>query len=366
MEELNRQLPYTGVFSHDKLRLARCAAGRSLAEIGEILGVTRQYAHKLEVNGIPSTQQLVTLSEALGVSSDFFYSPRRSCIELEQCHFRSVRASTLTIKKSIAAQVELFELLIDELDKEISFPPVAFQMIEEPLTSIDRVEQIAEQFRRDQGLGLGPISSVSRLAEKVGVLVVSVVDADDRVDAFSLHNKRPLIVRNTAKMNPCRQRFDVAHELGHLIMHQGMETGCHDTENQANAFASALLMPRSSFAGEFPAMRGQYLNWSALSELKLRWKVSFKALIYRAQTLHLISPEQAKSGFTYLNRNGFTKHESLDEKIQMEQPILVQRAIDLLDYGTWRTALRSAGLTSETVAKRYLLKGPSAPLLLVS
>ncbi|WP_122673020.1 ImmA/IrrE family metallo-endopeptidase, partial [Pseudomonas viridiflava] len=95
--------------------------------------------------------------------------------------------------------------------------------------------------------GLGPISSMTKLAEKVGVLVVNLADVDERVDAFSLFNKRPLIVRSTAKSSPGRQRFDLAHELGHLVMRQGIETGCRRTEDQANQFASALLMPRASF-----------------------------------------------------------------------------------------------------------------------
>lgn len=366
MDNRTHQLPLGDVFSPEKLRLARCAAGRSLAEIGEILGVTRQYAHKLEVTGAPSPQQLILLSQALGVSTEFFHSPRRASVELEQCHFRSVKSSTQALKKSIAAQVELFEMLIDELDEEIAFPPVSFRMIEEPLEGGDAIEHVAEQFRRDHGLGLGPISNMTRLVENLGVLVVNIADADDRIDAFSLHNKRPLIVRNTAKMNPCRQRFDLAHELGHLIMHQGVETGCRDSEDQANAFASALLLPRSSFAGEFPATRGKNLNWKALGELKLRWKVSFKALIYRAQTLDLISPDQARTGFTYLSRHGFTKHEELDDGIKMEPPMLVQRAIDLLDHATWKAMLRSTGLLPDTVTTRYLLRGPSSHLSLVT
>lgn len=263
-------------------------------------------------------------------------------MELEQCHFRSVRASTQTIKKSIAAQVELFELLIDELDKEIAFPPVSFKMFEEPLTGVDVIEQVAERFRKDQGLGLGPISSMTRLAEKVGVLVVRIADADDRVDAFSLYNKRPLIVRNTAKMNPCWQRFDLAHELDHLVLHRYRDR-----------------LPR--FREPSQPVRERPAN----AQIQLCWKVSFKALIYRAGTLDLITHEHAKSGFTYLNRNGFTKHEDLDDEIPMELPALVQRAIDLLDYASWRKILRAAGLTSNTVVERYLLRVPASPLSLV-
>ncbi|NWB51100.1 ImmA/IrrE family metallo-endopeptidase [Pseudomonas gingeri] len=365
MNDRTGLLPLGDEFSPDKLRLARCAAGRSLAEIGELLGVTRQYAHKLEVNAVPSRAQLARLCEILGVHESFFFAPRRGSVELEQCHFRSVRASSQTLKKTIAAQVEMFELLIDELDKEVAFPTVSFSMLEEPVSGIGKIEQVAEKFRREQGLGIGPLSSVTKLAEKVGVLVVNLADADDKVDAFSLFNKRPLIVRNTAKVNPCRQRFDLAHELGHLIMHQGIETGCRHTEDQANQFASALLMPRASFAAEFPPMRGKYLNWSALKELKLRWKVSFKALIYRAQSLDLLTAEQAKSGFTYLNRKGFTKHEEFDELIPMESPMLVQRAINLLDYSSWKRVLTASGLASDTVSMQYMIEVPVSPLRLV-
>lgn len=358
-------LPLGDEFSPDKLRLARCATGLSLADIGEKLDVTRQYAHKLEVNAIPSPQQLKVLSEILGVQVHFFFTPRRSSVELEQCHFRSLRSSTQTLKKTIAAQVEMFELLVDELDKEIAFPAVDFKAFDGAIDDPRKIEQVAEKFRREQGLGLGPISSVTKLAEKIGVLVVDLNAADEKVDAFSLYNKRPLIVRSTAKVSPGRQRFDLAHELGHLVMHQGIETGCRLTEEQANQFASAFLMPRASFAAEFPAMRGRYLNWSALKELKLRWKVSFKALIYRARSLDLLTAEQAKSGFTHLSRKGFTKGEDFDELIPMEYPALVQRAIDLLDYSTWRRILGDSGLTSSLVTDRFLLKVPSSPLRLV-
>ncbi|WP_285425356.1 XRE family transcriptional regulator [Pseudomonas sp. efr-133-TYG-103a] len=365
MNDTTGLLPLGDEFSPDKLRLARCASGRSLAEIGELLGVTRQYAHKLEINSIPNPGQLKQLCEILNVKESFFFVPRKSGVELEQCHFRSVRASTQTLKKTIAAQVEIFELLVDELDKEVAFPSVDFLAIEEPVTGAGKIEQVAERFRREQGIGLGPLSSVTKLAEKIGVLVVNLADADDRVDAFSLFNKRPLIVRNTSKVNPGRQRFDLAHELGHLVMHQGVETGCRETEEQANQFASALLMPRASFAAEFPAMRGKYLNWPALKDLKLRWKVSFKALIYRARALDLLTADQAKSGFTYLARKGFTKHEEFDELIPMESPLLVQRAIDLLDFSTWSRVLAGAGLTRQMVENQFMLKVPASPLRLI-
>lgn len=113
-------------------------------------------------------------------------------------------------------------------------------------------------------------------------------------------------------------------------------------------------------------MRGRYLNWQALKELKLRWKVSFKALIYRGRALDLLTAEQAKSGFTHLSRKGFTKFEEYDDLLPLEVSMLVQRALDLLDYATWKKVLVASGLTSEWVGGRYLLNVPVSPLRLVS
>jgi hypothetical protein len=82
--------------------------------------------------------------------------------------------------------------------------------------------------------------------------------------------------------------------------------------------------------------------------------------------LDLLTADQAKSGFTYLARKGFTKSEEFDELIPMESPLLVQRAIDLLDYATWNRILADAGLTTQLVEKQFMLKVPASPLRLVS
>lgn len=353
-------------FCHEKLRLARLASGKSFVDIGELLGVTRQYAHKLEVDASPSDHQLTLLAKELMVSESFFFTTRKRVLELEQCHFRSVRTSTQTLKKMIASQVEIFEGFIEKLEEEVAFPDVNILDIgSEDIDNVDKIERIAENFRRSLDIGLGPLSNITKLAEKIGILVVNVAEVDDRVDAFSIFNGRPLIIRNTSKANPCRLRFDIAHEIGHLILHQGVETGCRLTEQQANQFASALLMPRVSFASEFPRMRGRYLNWDALTTMKLRWKVSYKALIYRANILGLLSQEQAKSGFTYLSRHGFTKGEEYDDQITIEQPSMVQRAIDLLDYLTWKQILNKSGLSDRAISSRYLLNTPKPHLQIV-
>jgi Zn-dependent peptidase ImmA (M78 family) len=124
-------------------------------------------------------------------------------------------------------------------------------------------------------------------------------------------------------------------------------------------------MPRTSFSTEFPKMRGRNFNWDALSELKVRWGASYKAIIYRAAKLGLITQEKAKSGFTYLNRSGQSKNEENDNKILVENPSLVQSAINILDSYTWSKILKESSIKERIFIDRYMLSLPKLKLTLV-
>lgn len=351
-------------FNGELLKLARLAAGLSLADVGEALGVTRQYASRLENDATPSGSQIKLLSELLLVKPEFFCKPRFKTIEIEQCHFRSLRSSTQTLKKSVMAQVEMLDsYFISVLEDEVAFPEVKVPTAEDnEFSSILNIERLAERTRKDLGIGLGPISNITRLLESLGCIVVDLDDADERVDAFSIYRRRPIIIRNTAKQSVGRLRFDFAHELGHLVMHQGIETGCRHTEQQANNFASAFLLPRSSFVAEFPQIKGSYFNWDAMIAMKIRWGVSLKAILYRAKALGLISTEKAKSGYIYLSKNGYTKVEKGDELMTPEQPLMLQRALHLLDSYTLETLVKESGMTRALLKDRYNLNMPAPKL----
>jgi Zn-dependent peptidase ImmA (M78 family) len=80
------------------------------------------------------------------------------------------------------------------------------------------------------------------------------------------------------------------------------------TEAQANHFASAVLMPRTTFSRECTlAIRGSRLNWPGLSELKLRWGVSKAAILFRGKQLGMFSDDQVRAGYIKLNRHGRTE-----------------------------------------------------------
>ena len=350
MNDLLNILPYKG----DKLRLIRVARGYSLEELGKAIGVTRQSIHKMEAGQEPNKDQLPKLCEILSVNENYFYAERNTPVVEDQCHFRSLRARTQTLTNTVMARAELLDSIIQKIERYFDLPNFIMPEISD-LNIFDNsdIEKASNKLREHWQLGHGPIDDITVLIENSGVIVATVDGVDEKVDAFSMSRKRPIIIRNSSNDSACRYRFDLAHELGHLLMHDGVVTGCKETEKQANAFASAFLMPRVTFINatrKFPITKGvKSLNWNNLYQLKLYFKVSLKALLYRAKYLGLISDEQMRSGYIFLNKKGYSKIEPMDDQLSIEEPHLLNELFDNLGSTRWQKTLRSLGFTHKFI-----------------
>jgi Zn-dependent peptidase ImmA (M78 family)/transcriptional regulator with XRE-family HTH domain len=333
-------------FAGEQLRLARLAHGMSLDELGQRVAVSRQYLNQLEMGTKPPTSEMTAaLADVLGVTPRFFAPTARPPVHAEQCHFRKQATTPASVTSQVLARGTLLDRFIARLDTVLELPKVDFPQI--PVSSAEDIEAAAEACRRHWGLGLsGPITNMTRVVENAGAIVAHFSGISDRVDALSMDRPRPLIIRSEAKPSACRLRFDIAHECGHLVMHRGIQTGDRETEGQAHRFASAFLLPRGAFAREFPS--GRYLNWSAIFDLKLRWKVSARAIIRRAYDLGLITADRYRSGNIHLNRNGQAKVELHDDNIVLETPEVFTSAFAAL-ASTRHDALRDL---AESVAMR--------------
>lgn len=315
----------------EQLRLARLAHGYSLEALGELVGATRQYLHLLETGArTPSDDLVLALSDVLGVTLNFLAEPIPSTVRPEQCHFRGHITRPAAVTSQVLARGTLLDRFVSGMEQHIGLPEVSFPDI--PASSVEEIEVAAEQARLHWGLGLtGPIVSMMRVVENAGAVVTYFGDLSERVDAFSMDRRRPILVRSSLKESLCRQRFDFAHEVGHLIMHRGLQTGDRTTEDQAHRFASAFLFPRAAFLREFP--RGRSIDWLSLYQLKRRWKVSVRAMIRRAYDLGLLSPAQYRTANIYLVKSGQSKIERYDDDPTMpvEEPELLPAAIENID-----------------------------------
>lgn len=102
--------------------------------------------------------------------------------------------------------------------------------------------------------------------------------------------------------------MDAAHELGHLVMHRNLDMGTSATkeiEAEANRFASAFLMPKSTMLKYTP--RGFSLRDAVA--LKKRWKVSVAAFIYRSHDIGSLTDWQYHNLFKQLSSAGWRTDE---------------------------------------------------------
>lgn len=322
-------------FQGERLRLARLFSGLRQEELGTRVGVTRQFIHSLEVGAkAPSSELAPALALVLNVTPGFLFRPMTNEVREEQCHLRSRKTTGVGEVRQVIAHGTLFEMLISYLDSLLSFPKLDFPQIE--AQNAQEIETAAEHCRNHWGLGEGPISNMCRVLENAGAVVTYFRGVSEKVDALSISRPRHIVVRNTAKASVARMRFDLAHECGHLVMHQGIETGDDITEMQADQFASAFLMPRRAFGVEFPRVTGR-LDWQAIYRLKLRWKTSAAAILYRAKDLSLIDAVQFTIGNRYLRKSGQARHELYDDKVQGEDPELLKSALKTYESGFNKT-----------------------------
>jgi Zn-dependent peptidase ImmA (M78 family)/transcriptional regulator with XRE-family HTH domain len=316
-------------FRGEQLRLARLAFGYSLDEVGTKVGSTRQFIHQLEVDAkVPSRELVIGLARTLGVTPRFFSIAPRATVRPEQCHFRKQATTPASITSQVLARGSILDALTEELDSRLELPTVNFP--DAMVQSLDDVEIAAEAARAYWGLGSsGPITNMMRVVENAGAIVTYFAGVSDRVDALSMDRRRPIIVRSEDKQSLCRLRFDLAHECGHLVMHRGIQTGDRLTEDQANRFASAFLLPRAPFLHMFP--RSRFLNWELIFHIKLQWKVSARAVLRRAFDLGVISSDQYRTGNIHLAKTGQTKVERYDADLPMESAELLDAAMDALE-----------------------------------
>lgn len=317
-------------FVGSNLRLIRLFHDLSLTELGERVDVSKQFLSRVETGAEAVSSQLENLLvEELNVLPDFFYHIDPNPIADEQCHFRRQLTTKVALRQVARARGEMLKRLVCVLDEHVELP--TYQVDEADPQTIEAIEAAAEKFRSIFSLGFGPLSNVTRIAENAGAVVMKVNGLASEIDAISFATKRPLIALNNSDRSACRQRFGIAHELGHFSLHIGVLTGDRLTESQANRFASSLLMPRHTFASECSiAIRGTRLNWSGLSELKLRWGVSKAAILFRGRQLGVFSDDQARAGYVGLNRHGEAIQESEDHMVANEEPEVVVEGMKVM------------------------------------
>lgn len=320
-----------------RLREAREARGLSGASLADLLDVSRQAIALYENDErSPSPEMVGRMSTALNLPQPFFLRP---VVEdhATTIFFRSRVSATKNARKKARTRRKWLDEITQYIAQSIELPSVNFPPCDFPADPVkisnDDIERAATSLRRFWRLGDGPISDVTLLAENNGAIVAREPFDDEKVDAHSAWAYDiPFIVLSADKQSAVRSRYDVAHELGHIVLHRNVDDGRLEsrkadqklTEDQANWFAGAFLLPHDTFANDLSLP-----TLDAIVALKPKWKVSVSAMIMRAKHLGLISPERVDRLWISYGRRKWQANEPYDDQLPIEHPRLLSLAFDL-------------------------------------
>lgn len=322
-------------FNPFRLIEAREARGMKQTALSSIIGYSTTSISKWENGHIePDHQSLDAISGALGLPIEWFYEPSLSTSSVY--HFRSNSAATKTAQEIARIRLRWTAELSNKLIEWVDLPNVNIipsPSREEALNlTPHEIEVYAQALRDHLNLGIDPIANITQLLEASGIIIVREESGFTSMDGVSAWiEERPYIWIASDKASCVRSRFDIAHELGHIILHKYLTTeDCNvvkhkEIENQANIFAGFFLMPSTAVSSLF-----RIITLDTLLSQKKKWGVSVGAMISQCANAGLIDEEQTLRLRKNLSFRKWRTREPYDDLMKPEKPILFEKSIKLL------------------------------------
>lgn len=334
MDNEKRVIPY-------RIKQARISRGLSMVELSEFVSVSKQAISQYEMGkNAPSKAILNIIADTLKYPISFFYKP----IPVNEnasspVFFRSRKTAKVKVLNAAKEKIEIFREISDYLEQYVDFPELDLPKIiyeDGGINPIDNktIEGYAITLREYWGLGNGPIDNLMGVVQKNGIMVSKMQLGLNKLDAFSVwFDNKPFIFLSSDKDVNVRIRFDIAHELGHLLMHADYYSEedlknktIHDKlENEANRFAGAFLLPSKTFSADiFSTSIDHFI------QLKRKWKASIGCMIYRCDNLGTLSDNQIKYLKDQMTARVYWRKEPMDQEMPVEKPFAHKQAILLL------------------------------------
>jgi Zn-dependent peptidase ImmA (M78 family)/transcriptional regulator with XRE-family HTH domain len=275
--------------------------------------VTKQALSKYELGlSKPSAAVLNRLAGALGVKAAYLWS--EPSIE---CRFIAYREGT-GLAKIEQQRVEsvVCQMLEDRVrlqrtiqgTTEVDLPVKGFKV-----KVLEDVEGFATTLRNKWNLGSGPIPILTDTLEDHLVHVLEI-EASPRFDGISAvahdaeDNIAAAAVVSRKSLPGGRQRLNLAHELGHLVLDAPESV---DEEKAAFRFAGAFLAPEETLFRDLGRKRS-LVQSAELFLLKQKYGMSIQSLVYRLHDLGIISDQHHKQWWMTISREGWKKEEPLE------------------------------------------------------
>ena len=359
------------MFNGAKLKYIRMVNGFSRKELAAKLNVTEQAIGQYETGIItPKIDIRIRINDLFGVSNEYFLNDRSMpLLDIE---------SNIAFRNSDREQrskVEFEKYYLCDIHGYLKIFSEKVKFFLDHLTNIkskvvkdhhdlenDTIDAIAYQVR--EMLNISTNDGLITTLERNGVIVLEKPFLN-QTDACSVWIEDvPYIILGSQQKSLVRRNFDLAHELGHLILHANRDINTLDKkefdqlEAQANHFASCFLMPKGLFLKDLSDIKSNISNPDAYIELKKKWKVSIAAMGYKAFKESEMTYQQYRYFNTLLNKKKYKLIEPLDLEFLIINPVRIQKMFEFIfenNIMNLNKFLEEHGLRSKSVAKKFNL-----------
>jgi Zn-dependent peptidase ImmA (M78 family) len=271
----------------------------------------------------PGSDVLIALARALRVRVDYLMRP--VAVQLSAPVFRK---RTSLGKREEAAMVEQMRDWLERylqiealLQERRTFVQPGFNR---RIEAVAEAERVAERLRETWHLGCDPVDNLMEILEREGIKV-GLVQGADAFDAMTLWSDDAPIIVVKEDVSGDRQRLNLAHELGHILLDVPEAWDHRQSEAAAYRFAGALLMPEEAVRWELGEHRSR-LDWHELHLLKHKYGLSMQAIVRRAKDLGIISDSIYARLCREFSRRGWRKEEPGDQ-LPPEAPQRMKRLV---------------------------------------
>jgi Zn-dependent peptidase ImmA (M78 family) len=308
------------------LRLARQKKGFHQKDAAPLLGIEQPLLSRFE-NGMsqPSEDFLFQAERIYEVPRSFFFLTDTIYGPPVSVHAMWRKKSEVSARDmdGIVAELNIRAMHLRRLLEGVDLRTKA----DIPSLDIDDYEsseRIAGLVRAHWKIPSGPIKNLTILAERAGIIVMQSTMSGASVSGvtFAIPGLPPIVVLN-AEQPSDRRRFTLAHEIGHLIMHRFPSP---TMEQEANEFASTLLMPANDIR---PAFLGRRIDVSLLGALKQEWRVSMSSLLMRAANMGFLTEGQQTYLWKQFNILKIRMREPAQYDFPREEPTVMPRIFDV-------------------------------------
>lgn len=335
------------MFYGEKLKALRELNGLSRKDLAGKINVTEQAVWQFENHyTVPKFEVVNKLKTIFSVKPQFFYTDSfvENVTDIERIAYRAADRESRKKAKMEITYINFVSYFISRFEKTLTLPAqniyslrkkIEKYLYNRPSIINKKTIEKAAYIARDK-LGITENKELLYKLELSGIYILEK-NMGLSIDAYSTWttNGIPFIVLGTEKKSSVRRNFDLAHELGHLLMHTHIDMDSLDrkelkrVEDEANEFASYFLLPKDEFIKDFKTI-SKLSNPDSYIELKMKHLVSIQALEYRAYKLNLLSFEENRYFYSALNRMKYKVIEPLDEDIPIVRPGKVRALLNLI------------------------------------